>query len=73
MSSLRAFAWLSPEGIAPMAMRGVSAPGLADGRHDSSQHEDAADGVVLGRLSGGHGQTRDLGPAAPTPAGAASV
>ena len=44
-----------------MAMRGVSIPGLVDGRYDSSQHQDAADGVVLGGLFDSHGHAGHVG------------
>src|ERR1700733_2953685 len=69
VSSLRTPARLSLDRAAPMAMRHLPLPGLADSGHDSPQHEDALDGVVLGGLSGRHRQTWYFGLPAPTAVG----
>ena len=54
MSSLRAQAGLSDPETSTVAMRGLPVPGFVDGRHHSPQHQNPADGMVLGDLSDGH-------------------
>ena len=54
MSPLRTRAGVSDTATSTMAMRWVPIPGFVDGRHDSPQHKDATNGLVLGGLSDGH-------------------
>ena len=42
-------------------MCGMSLPGFADSRDSAAQHEDAVNGLVLGRLPDDHRQTRHFG------------
>ena len=51
MSSLRAQAGLSDAETSTVAMRRLSVPGLVDGRHNSPQHKNPTDRMVLGDLS----------------------
>ena len=55
LSSMRAPARLRPRISTALAMRGLPAPGVADGRDDSAQHEDPADALVLGGVFDDHG------------------
>src|SRR6266851_8679967 len=73
VSQVPAHARLPLDCAPAMAVCVVSVPGVADRRDHSSQHEDAARGVVLGDLFDGHRQTGHLGPAAAAAVGAAAV
>ncbi len=61
MSPVWAYARVSHRETATVAMRRVPLPSFTHGRDDSPQHEDAADRLVLGGLSGGHRQARYFG------------
>ena len=63
MSAMCAHSRLRLVATATLAVCRVSASGVADGRNDSSQHEDPADPLVLGRVSDDYRQARRLGAA----------
>ena len=73
VSTLRPRPGLPAGRVAAAGMRSVSLPGVVDSGHRLPPDEDAADGVVLGRVSDDDRQARDLGAAAATPAGHPSV
>ena len=63
VSTLRPRPGLPAGRVAAAGMRSVSLPGVVDSGHRLPPDEDAADGVVLGRVSDDDRQARDLGAA----------